>query len=97
MGYKNSTSSSWVMSGLTSLVLRKPMDEQRRLLDELMGQERNLEEQHKRHHVRHFSDADICKFYIAGVSPYNLFKNTKSDLGNYDKEFDDECRDAFQV
>jgi len=31
------------------------MDEQRRLLDELMGQERNLEESAKKHHVRHFS------------------------------------------
>ena len=34
---------------------------------------------------------DVCKYYLCGVSPYALFKNTKSDLGEYDKEFDDDC------
>lgn len=73
------------------------MDEQRRLLDELMGQERNVEEKNKRHRVRHFSDPEVCKYYLCGLSPYNLFKNTKSDLGAYDKEYDDDCKEAYQA
>mmetsp|Transcript_6247 Transcript_6247/g.8059 ORF Transcript_6247/g.8059 Transcript_6247/m.8059 type:complete len:312 (+) Transcript_6247:110-1045(+) len=72
------------------------MDEQRKLLDELMGQERNLNEGDKKHRVRHFTDENLCKYHLAGLSPYSLFKNTKSDFGVYEKEFDDECRDAFQ-
>mmetsp|Transcript_50221 Transcript_50221/g.113972 ORF Transcript_50221/g.113972 Transcript_50221/m.113972 type:complete len:325 (-) Transcript_50221:162-1136(-) len=72
------------------------MDEQRRLLDELMGQERNLEESQKQHRVRHFSDENVCKYYLAGLSPYFLFKNTKSDLGEYNKIVDDDCRAEFQ-
>jgi len=31
------------------------------------------------------ADADVCKYHLAGLSPYNLFKNTKSDLGEYNK------------
>jgi hypothetical protein len=73
------------------------MDEQRRLMDELMGVERNLNEADKNHHVRHFSDPDVCKFYLCGVSPYSLFTNTKSDLGPYDKVFDDDCKAAYEA
>lgn len=53
------------------------MDEQRKLLDELMGQERNLNEGDKKHRVRHFTDSNLCKYHLAGLSPYSLFKNTK--------------------
>jgi hypothetical protein len=53
------------------------MDEQRRLLDELMGQERNLNEGEKKNRVRHFTDSNLCKYHLAGLSPYSLFKNTK--------------------
>ena len=91
------------------------MDEQRRLMDELMGAERDVEDHKKEHKKRHFSDpgiesifscsfqkyltvlpfmplfVDVCKHYLCGVSPYALFKNTKSDMGDYDKEFDDDC------
>lgn len=73
------------------------MDEQRKLLDELMGNERNLNEDQKLNRKRHFSDSDVCKFYICGLSPYNLFKNTKSDLGAYEKEFDDDAKAQFQA
>jgi len=72
------------------------MDEQRKLLDELMGQERNLNEDEKLHRQKHFSDPDVCKYYICGLSPYNLFKNTKSDLGPYDKVFDDDCKRQWE-
>jgi len=73
------------------------MDEQRRLMDELMGVERNLNEADKNHRKRHFTDPDVCKYYLCGVSPYSLFTNTKSDLGPYDKVFDDECKAAYEA
>lgn len=54
------------------------MDEARRLLDELMGKTRNTEGQQNK--GRHFSDADVDKFFLAGFSPWQEFKNTKSAL-----------------
>lgn len=58
------------------------MDEQRALLDELMGKERDVPAEKKRKLGVHFSDPDICKYYICGFCPNSLFTNTKSDLGN---------------
>jgi len=62
-----------------------------------MGNERDLNEGDKRNRARHLTDPEVCKYYLAGLSPYYLFKNTKSDLGEYDKECDDECREAYQA
>lgn len=28
-----------------------------------------------------FSDPEVCKYALAGLCPYGLFKNTRSDLG----------------
>ena len=28
-----------------------------------------------------YSDPEVCKLALAGLCPYGLFKNTKSDLG----------------
>ena len=28
-----------------------------------------------------FSDREVCKYELAGLCPYGLFRNTKSDLG----------------
>lgn len=52
------------------------MDEQRRLLDELMGKTRN--EEGAKNKGRNFWDSDVDKFFIAGFSPFLDFKNTKS-------------------
>jgi len=52
------------------------MDEQRRLLDELMGKTRN--EDPEKNKGRNFWDDDVDKFFIAGFSPFQEFKNTKS-------------------
>jgi len=43
-----------------------------------MGRDRDVPLSMKR--KRHFSDDDVCKYYLCGLSPYLLFKNTKSDL-----------------
>ena len=45
--------------------------------------------------TRHFSDSEFCKYYLCGLCPYQLFKNTKSDLGVYDKILDDKMRDEW--
>lgn len=50
------------------------------MLDELMGKTRNAnkEEQGKK---MDFNDPDVCQYALAGLCPYTLFSNTKSDLG----------------
>ena len=53
-------------------------DYARKLLDELMPG-RNLERQAE----MHFWDENICKDYLAGFCPKDLFVNTKSDLGMF--------------
>jgi hypothetical protein len=57
------------------------MDAQRALLDELMGSDRNLAGEEKKKGRRHFTDANVCKFYIQDFCPNSLFPNTKADLG----------------
>jgi RNA-binding protein Luc7-like 2 len=52
------------------------------MLDELMGKTRNAnkEEQGKK---MAFNDPDVCQYALAGLCPYTLFSNTKSDLGAF--------------
>lgn len=62
-----------------------------------MGQERDIPEAEKTGKNRHFSDDEICKYHLCGVPVYEMFRNTKSDLGNYDKVYDDDCQAEFQA
>ena len=55
----------------------------RAMLDELMGKERNLPPEERTGKGISYKDAAICKYSLAGLCPYGLFKNTKSDLGKY--------------
>uniref|UniRef100_A0A6V3RLE1 Uncharacterized protein n=1 Tax=Lotharella globosa TaxID=91324 RepID=A0A6V3RLE1_9EUKA len=64
------------------------VDAQRELLDQLMGKERNASLEEREKMQRHFWDDDVCKHFLVGITPHELFKNTKSDLGEYDKLFD---------
>ena len=50
------------------------MDEQRALLDQLMGSQRDIPD-HKKREV-HFYDREIDKFWLLGVQPFDLFRNT---------------------
>jgi len=72
------------------------MSEARKMLDQLMGKARNvnLGEEVK---ARHFSDPDVCKFHLCGLCPYEMFKNTRSDLGGHpeDEEDDDKCKEEY--
>jgi len=73
------------------------MDEQRRLLDQLMGRARDAAPGEKVK-KRHFDDPDVCKFHLLGICPYVLFQNTRSDLGYHPDgiEDDDECKKQFE-
>ena len=57
------------------------VDATRALLDELMGRERNVPLTERTNRELTFSSHEVCKYAIAGLCPYGLFRNTKSDLG----------------
>jgi hypothetical protein len=57
------------------------VDATRALLDELMGKERNVPLMERSNRELTFSSPEVCKYAIAGLCPYGLFRNTKSDLG----------------
>lgn len=73
------------------------MMDNKSLLDQLMGEERDVPLEQRTNRKRHFSDPEVCKYYICGLCPYQLFKNTKSDLGTYDKIFDDDCKAQWEA
>lgn len=56
-------------------------DAMRAMLDELMGKERNVPLDQRKGTDMRFNDPEVCKYALAGLCPYGLFKNTKSDLG----------------
>eukprot|EP01135_Chromosphaera_perkinsii_P001312 Nk52_evm39s164 gene=Nk52_evmTU39s164 len=72
------------------------MDEQRALLDELMGRDRNRTGNEGSRDI-HWSSKEVCKFYLCGFCPYDLFTNTKSDLGSCDKVHDDKLKEAYET
>ncbi|TMW60816.1 hypothetical protein Poli38472_000858 [Pythium oligandrum] len=55
------------------------MDAQRALLDELMG--RNRDGDKPEEEINDFRDSRVCKRYLCGLCPHDLFQNTKMDLG----------------
>jgi hypothetical protein len=57
------------------------VDAMRAMLDELMGKERDVPLEERTNRGYTFSDKEVCKYALAGLCPYGLFKNTKSDLG----------------
>ncbi|XP_002987146.2 U1 snRNP-associated protein usp106 [Selaginella moellendorffii] len=54
------------------------MDSFRKQLDALMGANRNGDVQEVQ---RKFSDRDVCRLYLAGLCPHDLFQLTRMDLG----------------
>jgi hypothetical protein len=49
------------------------------------------------------ADNDVCKFFLSGLSPYSLFRNSRAatyleNYGNsYTKEEDDDCKQEYDV
>ena len=63
------------------------------LLDELMGRNRNTNPDDDAKLT--WESADICRHYLVKFCPYDLFTNTKSDLGICDKVHDDDIKREF--
>jgi hypothetical protein len=54
------------------------MDAMRKQLDVLMGANRNGD---VREVSRKYYDRDVCRLFLAGLCPHDLFQLTKMDLG----------------
>jgi len=52
----------------------------RRQLDALMGTNRDGDDP-SGVTLKHFSDRDVCKYYLCGCCPHDLFQNTKKEMG----------------
>ena len=52
-------------------------DAMRAMLDELMGDERDVPLEQRTNKKRHYTDYDVCTYYICGFD-VNVFRNTKS-------------------
>lgn len=65
------------------------------LLDELMGRDRNLAPDEKRSNVR-WDHETVCKYYLCGFCPAELFTNTRSDLGPCEKIHDENLRKMYE-
>uniref|UniRef100_A0A8D0GN27 Luc7-like protein 3 n=1 Tax=Sphenodon punctatus TaxID=8508 RepID=A0A8D0GN27_SPHPU len=65
------------------------------LLDELMSQDRNLASDEKRRNVQRDHES-VCKYYLCGFCPAELFTNTHSDLGTCEKIHDEKLRKQYE-
>ncbi|MEQ2202444.1 hypothetical protein XENOCAPTIV_000072 [Xenoophorus captivus] len=65
------------------------------LLDELMGRDRNLAPDEKRSNVR-WDNESVCRYYLCGFCPAELFTNTRSDLGPCEKIHDENLRKLYE-
>uniref|UniRef100_A0A3P8W1Q4 LUC7-like 3 pre-mRNA splicing factor n=1 Tax=Cynoglossus semilaevis TaxID=244447 RepID=A0A3P8W1Q4_CYNSE len=65
------------------------------LLDELMGRDRNLAPNEKRSNVK-WDDESVCRYYLCGFCPAELFTNTRSDLGPCEKIHDENLRKLYE-
>jgi len=69
----------------------------RKLLDELLGPDRNKLSDQGGGFGINFEDEAVCRYFLVGFCPYQQFLNTKSDLGACSKRYHDErMRERFQ-
>ena len=59
------------------------MDLLRAQLDEMMGKDRNKLPNERPQQTIRFTDPRVCKYFICGFCPNELFVNTKSDIGYF--------------
>jgi len=57
------------------------MDDQRALLDQLMGKDRNRSLDSDPTEKLKWNDKQICSFFLLGFCPYQLLTNSKADIG----------------
>lgn len=72
-------------------------DAMRSFMDQMMGAERDVPVEQRTNRKLHFTDDEVCKYYICGLNPYSLFTNTKSHLGPYNKIEDDDCKAQWEA
>ena len=73
---------------------KSEMDSQRELLDSLMGINRNNDR--KKDQISDFRDERVCKFFITGMCPHDIFMNTKVDEGPCQKIHSEALKAEFQ-
>lgn len=71
------------------------MEDARALLNSLMGGDRDAHPEQRKE--RKYTDDDICKNYLLGLCPNELFTSTKIDLGRCEKHHSDEFKETFEV
>jgi len=73
------------------------MELARKILDELMGPDRNKMSHEKGSFGVRFYDPQVCKHALVGVCPYEVFLNTKSDIGACPCRYHDQSlKEAFE-
>eukprot|EP00795_Rhopilema_esculentum_P009209 gene9209-16885_t len=65
------------------------------LLDELMGKDRNRAPGEPSSRM-HWSDSEVCKYFLCGFCPHELFTNTKADLGACPKAHDEALKKEYE-
>lgn len=73
---------------------KSELDAQRELLDSLMGINRNNDR--KGEQVLDFRDDRVCKFYLIGLCPHDIFVNTKMDEGPCEKIHSEALKADFE-
>lgn len=73
--------------------------EQQQLIEQLMGKEAKYgggRNNYKRQKEQSFKDYEVCKPYLMGVCPYDLFQNTKENFGKCKRVHLDKYRIQFE-
>jgi len=70
------------------------MDDFRKQLDALMGSNRNGDRPSSK--AGDFTEPNICKYFLCGLCPYELFMNTKMDLGICDQVHSSPLRQEYE-
>ena len=71
------------------------MKDIRKALDELMGNDRDKPLKEKIRSQAHFDQPSTCKYFLLDFCPYDLFINTKNDLGTCKKKHDTYLQTLF--
>eukprot|EP00906_Rhabdomonas_costata_P030919 RCo043712 len=67
------------------------------MLDSLMGKDRNapISERKTGSSRNRLAEPDVCKYFLCGFCPHDLFLNTKVDLGHCDNVHDDALQEQW--
>jgi len=61
-----------------------------------MGKDRNKSQREKKISDEHYSNPDVCKYFLISFCPHDLFPNTKQDLGSCLKRHDEKFQKQFE-